>query len=646
LSLSKAIVILAAGLGRRFGGNRHKGLVPLILGEGSLRRLLRQLLLLAPDTKIVVVVGHQASEVAAAARRLSTTITCIGDARLASGSLLSTLVAGLDSLASDHQAQGAWVLFADTLYSPRALARLLDSGADRLLVASQPASAGGVGDRIGLRMDPTRQRLIALGPDEPILHGVMAPAVYWPRTFWSSVAEAAARGCGLQWQLLGEQLPQSPVGVLPLFPNHTRDIDTPDDLGAARRSLVDPLAVAFFRRTISKEERNLGEPDRLVDAGFLKVCESPARAASEGLALDWLRAARVGGVPTVRCIQGRSLLIEPLRGIRLYDLLRLLRVLEGQSPERAAQARSASLVLLRRSLEQLLRLQRALLAWPAAAQSPPYPLASHLAGLLSIVVRLLGLPPLLPAECRELRELRRCWEATDALIPFRDATTKNILVAIPELAPGPESKPDDRLVQLLAWLDRGDIDTVPLIDIDFTSVVHRTAPEDDLFSLLAHAGSLPVSERLLPQLVPGVSAWPDAVAALVGWIDPGIRRNRERAARALLVRYLRFGGRKLLYRMINPAAYAVRFRYDDPAFYFEQLPVALLRLDPGFGTSFPLLTDRLLQVRRAVALLPSWCASEASHNLYRAELGLSIAYWQESPLELPPLACAGPLDRG
>lgn len=638
----KTVVILAAGPGRRFGGNHHKSLVPLIGGEGSLRRLLRQLLLMAPDTTIVVVVGHQASEIEAASRALSSTITCVGDSRLANGSLLATLVAGLDSLASDRQLQGAWVLFADTVYHPQALERFLGSDGDRPLVASQPASSGTADDLIGLCVEPATGRLIALGPDEPVTGGVMAPAVYWPRAFWSPLAAAAARGLALQWGVLREQLPRSPVGVVPLPPGHTRDIDTPDDLRKARQTLLSPLAVAFFRRNLSKEERNLVEPDRLEGSGFLKVCESAEHAAAEGLTLNWLHAARDCRVPAVRRIQGRTLLLEPLRGIRLYDLLRLLRAIEGQRPERAAQARMASLVLLRRSLEQLFQLQRALLDWPAAAQCPAYPLASHLAGLLSIVVRLLGLPPLLPAECRELRELRRRWEATDALIPFRDATTKNILVAIPELAPGPGIHPADRLIQLLAWLDRGEIDTVRLVDVDFTSVVHRTAPEDDLFSLLAHGESLPVSERLLPELVPGVSEWPDAVAELVSTIHPGIRRNPERAARALLVRHLRFGGRKLLYRMINPAAYAVRFRYDDPAFYFERLPAALMRLDPGFGASFPLLTDRLLQLKRCVALLPPWSASEASRNLYRSELGVSIPYWQESPLELPPLACGAP----
>ena len=641
MPLPKAIIILAAGLGHRFGGIQHKSLVPLLASEGTLRRLLRQLLVITPESRICVVVGHRAREVEAATRALSPNISCIGNSRLTNGSPLSSLVAALNNFAPDPHRQGALVLFADTLYHPRALERLLASDGDQLLVASQPTGSSAAADLIGLRLVTPTRRLLALGPEQPSSQGVMAPAVYWPRPFWGALAEAAARGQALQWQVIREQLPHTPVWVLPLPPHHTFDIDTPSDLPQARRILLTPLDVATFRRTISKEERNLRQPDQLVGAGFLKICQSAEHAAIEASALRWLQESSQGDVPAVLQARGQTLLLEPLRGIRLFDLLRLLRTIEPQRPERAEQARSAALSLLRRGLEQLFHLQRALLAWPAAAERPAYPLDSHLAGLLSLVVRLLGLPPLQPAECRELRRLRRRWEATEALLPFRDATTKNLLVAIPELAPDPGLQPEDRLARLLAWLDRRESKSVRLVAFDFTSVVHRTAPEDDLFSLLAHAGSLPVGKWLLAELVPDASDWPNAVARLVSRIHPGIQLDPERAARALLVRDLRFGGRKLLYRLLNPAAFAVRFHADDPAFYFARLPAALSRLDPSFAATYPLLLARLHQLRAATALLPPWNASEASHDLYRAQLERPSPYWRESPLELPALAEAG-----
>lgn len=643
LNCDRAVVVLAAGQGRRFGADGHKALVPLLAGEGSLQRLLRQLVVLAPDWPIKVVTGHRSTQVEAAVSRVCPQAHCLGSLNPAGGSPLTSLTAALATLAKDPHLQGVLVLFADTIYHPQALLQLLASPIDQPLVASQPVDFGATDARIGLLLKPGTRQLMSLGPEVPVTHGVMAPAVVWPRHAWTCLAEAVERGLGLQWQVLRQRLPGEPVRVLPLAAGQTRDIDTPADARDARLAMLRPWVVAGFRRTISKEERNLHEPDRLEVPGFLKIGESAKQAAIECSALDWLRVgAGIRTIPKLLESRGRSLLLEPVRGVRLYDLLRMLQVLEGRCPERAAQARAASLRLLHRSLEQLFELQRGLLTWPLAPCCPAYPLASHVAGLLAMLVALLGLPPLHPEECRELRDLRRIWEAEDALIPFRDATTKNIVVEIPQLGPDPGIDPDDRLARLSAWLDRGDCDHVRLVDVDWASVTHRTAPEDDLFSLLAHAASLPISERLLARLVPGVAAWPLAVAELVCGIHAGMRPDPPRAARALLVRYLRFGGRKLVYRLLNPAAFAVRFRYDDPSFYFERLPAALQQLDPGFALRFPCLMARLLQLRQAIALLPPWSVGEADHDFYRASLGLAVPYWQESPLERQPLAWSAP----
>ena len=172
-----------------------------------------------------------------------------------------------------------------------------------------------------------------------------------------------------------------------------------------------------------------------------------------------------------------------------------------------------------------------------------------------------------------------------------------------------------------------------LVHVDFASVVHRTAPEDDLYSLLAHAGTLPWGRELLADLDPNEAFWPRAVARLVPGIDPSFSPDPERAARALLVRYLRFGGRKLLYRALNPMVYGIRFRYDDPRPYFTSLRPALLGLDPGFANRFPRLFDRLGLLERAVTLLPPWQPERELHGFSSNTSTRSVVYWQESPLE-------------
>jgi CTP:molybdopterin cytidylyltransferase MocA len=632
----QAIVILAAGLGRRFGGLQHKALVPLALSEGTLLRLLRQLAVLAPERLICVVLGHRAPQIEVALAERSDKVLCLRSLQRPGESLLSSLVVGLDALAALRDIQGAWVLFADTLYHPRALMRLFQSGTDRPLLAYQPEPEQARGDLIRVRVDPISQRLTALGPELPIGDGVMAPAVYWPHCGWAFVKTAVAQGLTLQWQALCEYHKQGSIQGVAIGPGHAFDIDTRDDLNEALRLLNAPLDVAFFRRSISKEERNLRQSDRIENCAYLKVCTNAESAAIEADALDWLHASPGCRVPQRSARNGRILELEPISGIRLYDLLRLLRSIEqAECADCAVQASSASLVLLRRSLAQLFCVQRALMLWPPGLGQPAYPFSLKVTGLLAILFRMLGLPGLQPVECRELQTLDHLWQTSDVRLPFRDATAKNIIVRIPELAPSCGDSPDVRMAKLGAWLEREESEVVELVDIDITSVLHRTAPEDDLFSLLAHAGSLPVGKRLLAELVPGISTWPNAVAELVRFIDPALQRDDRRAARALLVRYLRFGGRKLLYRIVNPAAFSVRFRHDDPGFYFLQLPDLLIQLDPGFPASCPGLLTRLYQLREAVALLPAWKAEEARHDLYRSRLGVSIPYWQESTLELP-----------
>lgn len=165
-----AVLLLAAGMGRRFGGARQKCLAPLHFGEGPMQRLLRQLTLSEARLRPYVVTGHDGEAAA-----------CIFNPAHADGSLLVSLAAGLARLPEDRRLSGAWVLFGDAIHQLEALERILSSRSVELTIACQPHSGGG-DPPIGPRFDPRERQLQALGPDLPTDQGLLAPAVYWPRS--------------------------------------------------------------------------------------------------------------------------------------------------------------------------------------------------------------------------------------------------------------------------------------------------------------------------------------------------------------------------------------------------------------------------------------------------------------------------------
>lgn len=627
--MSTKVVILTAGIGKRFDASMHKCLTPIQFGEGTFCRLLRQVVQSIAPSDILVVTGHENDAIRAAASKIANGPIFIHNADFANGSSLTSLHAGLSDLWYDSHATGAWVLFADTVYHSSTLKQILESTPKKLTLLGMLEKYGAP-DAVGLVTCSKTGALQSIGVKRLVGGHTMLPAVYWPRSCWPDVICGDQQGLSSQWQVVRQYGPDC-ADVKVVEHGHIQDVDTLADLKRIRKSLVGSDIHAYFRSNICKEERSRDKPDRLDQALFIKTCQSEWHAKVEVSSSHWIAqqtGGRIGFSFAART--GRVVAMEYVQGVRLFDLLRLMKDVGHTYPDLADVANDAGICLLKRSLLRLGEIQKALLTWPLRSHLPAYPQGTHIHDLLSTITKALQLPSLTSLVMDELAEFEMIWNANDAVVPFRDATPKNIMIEIPQLTRSGHADSAERVDLTAAWLRKYDSNTVRIIDYDFTSTEHLTAPEDDIISLLAHQGSIHLGTQVLGM---DSRSWPRGIAQLPSSFGLPFAPDLERTARALLVRFLRLGGRKLLYRMVNPVGYEIRFRYDTPNYYFNTLSEQLCTLDTGFSQRWPNILSLLQQIAQGVNRLPGWSPCEPAQDMYIEEHGAGLTYWQESPVE-------------
>lgn len=148
---------------------------------------------------------------------------------------------------------------------------------------------------------------------------------------------------------------------------------------------------------------------------------------------------------------------------------------------------------------------------------------------------------------------------------FRDATPKNIILNISELHYNNFIDDVDRRNFIRSNLDSDFFLEVvlskQLIHIDFTGCKYLCPPTDDLIAANLHECNfwLPSSQF---------------------YYNDNIGNYEFNVT--LFVRFLRFGGRKLLYRLLNQTGHRIRFRFDYERMYFDELIKICDRLQ-GYG---------------------------------------------------------------
>ncbi len=377
--------------------------------------------------------------------------------------------------------------------------------------------------------------------------------------------------------------------------------------------------VDFFVQDLWKDLRPF--PSIADEGVFGKDCFEEQDAQLEASILLLLRDnIGVGYFPKPVEIRGSVLIMERIRGIRLFDLIRHLKTLEFE--RRDGKAVLAVNHLLQRTRHRLSLVQTYLHSVGPIYSRKPYPLENKLRGLLELFIRVMDLHDIPEPWTRELEDFADYWEAECSIVPFRDATTKNMIIADNRFAVSStsidvESEQHNIVRKLLENEQNTYWSNVPLLDIDFSSIVHLTAPEDDPISLYCHEwtyGSCPILAQEF-MLVP-----------LLGDINP------YRCAAAFLVRYLRFGGRKLAYKLINAQGFSIRFAYDDPLFYFDRLPSICSSLSPEFCADYSSLLTVVSKIAHAGRNpSPADSAQMSVDHLLKYYPDRHASYWQQNP---------------
>lgn len=285
-------------------------------------------------------------------------------------------------------------------------------------------------------------------------------------------------------------------------------------------------------------------------------------------------------IPEITEHTANSMTFEYIAGTRVFNLLVDLRSLYQQEQGHQFQALGAHILNLvsddLREFQQLFRTDG-----KSTLQRTPYPAGEKLANVYSLLCSVLGLD--YPANA--LQPIAREYEKHRE-VPFRDCSPKNIILDIPDLYQRRFDKRSNRLAEVEKLVKSGVlkqmINKETLYHIDFSGCSSFCPVEDDWIALWRHEAS--------------------------SWVETDERfkidLSSPRQLCSSFVRYSRFAGRKLAYRLLNHSGYRVRFKYDDESFYFSFLKLTVRRLHSLGVPGLLDLIDMLEDLEDACGIVP------------------------------------------
>jgi hypothetical protein len=309
---------------------------------------------------------------------------------------------------------------------------------------------------------------------------------------------------------------------------------------------------------------------------FVKHSENTYEKNTESSVIQFLHERNIEGIPKIIEVTDKEIHLHCFKGIRVFELL--VQLDELTNKKGLVKAQDIKRLIIARCIEKQKKIQRTLLEWRKTQSTrEPYP-QSKLNSIIKVLAYCTSIKYDVKKVENELEKLNSYWTELVS-VPFRDATTKNMVFCSDKLS-RIEFKPTDDKIQKERDIIESKLndnyywENTLIGDFDFSSCIHDTTLEDDLISIKFHERTFNAN----PFVEPSDVIW---------FGEP----NGMRAALSFYIRYYRFGGRKAAYRILNPVNYIVRFRYDSDIFYFLQLNIIMRNLWKDVDNEFPQLLE-------------------------------------------------------
>ncbi len=304
-------------------------------------------------------------------------------------------------------------------------------------------------------------------------------------------------------------------------------------------------------------------------------------------------------VPVIVDHSDTSISFDYIAGTRVFNFLMDLRSLYRQEDNEIYHSIGVNLVeLLAKDLKEFQAYFQKRTQSLEKAQI--YPAGKKLGNLYRILTAVLAID----FNLSELHPITEIYEQ-NAVIPFRDATTKNVILDLPHLFNKHFKSKQERQSTIRNLVVSGELQEklkqTDIYHIDFSGCCYLCPIYDDWVALKEHEATSWLDPNTLP--------------------DPDQLSDSDLCTR--FVRYSRLGGRKLAYRLLNNQGYQIRFGLDSEAFYFEGLEqISRNLLERGVVRTDKL--EKLMdQLKRAVKLRPqkdyfhSWKKHHLNQAYYR-----------------------------